>query len=317
MVKIGETLPATAQASKNPAAVYLASLRPTGRRTMASALRNVADLLGYDVEAMPWHELRYEHVQAIRTKLAETKAPATVNKTLSAIRGVLRSAWRIGLLDAESYHRAADVKGVSGSRLPAGRAAGPGELAAVMRACAEDQTSAGARDAAIVALAYGGGLRRAELAGLKLEDVTDQGEQIVIRVLGKRNKERLVYLDNGAALAVQDWLRVRGNDPGSLFYSGRKGGRLKHGHGMTAQAIRDVIARRAEQAQIEHLSPHDLRRSFVSDLLDAGVDIATVAAMAGHSQIETTRRYDRRGEVAKQRAARSLHIPYQRRAVLV
>lgn len=61
MVRIGETLPAAARASKNPAAVYLASLRPTVRRPMASALRNVAELLGCDVEAMPWHELRSHH----------------------------------------------------------------------------------------------------------------------------------------------------------------------------------------------------------------------------------------------------------------
>jgi len=79
---------------------------------------------------------------------------------------------------------------------------------------------------------------------------------------------------------------------------------------MTAQAIRDVVDKRAEQAGIPHVSPHDLRRSFVSDLLDCGVDIATVASMAGHASVQTTARYDRRGEAAKKRAARSLHVPY-------
>jgi site-specific recombinase XerD len=76
------------------------------------------------------------------------------------------------------------------------------------------------------------------------------------------------------------------------------------------QMLRDVADWRAAQAGIEHVSPHDLRRSFVSDLLDSGVDIATVAAMAGHANIQTTARYDRRGEQAKKRAARSLHVPY-------
>ena len=81
----------------SPAAAYLAGLSKTGRRTMQGTLDKVARLLGYaDLWVTPWASLRYEHVQAIRTKLIEDGSkPATVNKTLSAIRGVLKAAWQM------------------------------------------------------------------------------------------------------------------------------------------------------------------------------------------------------------------------------
>ena len=139
--------------------------------------------------------------------------------------------------------------------------------------------------------------------------MTEDDDVMTVRILGKRNKERLVYLNDGAALALADWLTVRGDEPGALFWSGRKGGHLIAGQRMTGQAVRDMLNRRARQAGIENVTPHDLRRSFVSDLLDAGVDISTVANMAGHANVQTTRRYDRRGE----EASRSLHVPYVRR----
>lgn len=68
-------------------------------------------------------------------------------------------------------------------------------------------------------------------------------------------------------------------------------------------------------AGVKPFTPHDLRRTFVSRLLDSGVDIAIVAKMAGHSNIQTTARYDRRPEEAKQRAANLLQIPYPRRVL--
>lgn len=70
-----------------------------------------------------------------------------------------------------------------------------------------------------------------------------------------------------------------------------------------------ILKRCATKAMVSKLSPHDLRRSFVSDL----PDIATVAAMAGDSRVTTTQRYDRRGEEAKRKAAGTLHVPYAKR----
>jgi len=235
---------------------------------------------------------------------------ATANQHLSALRGVLKECWRLGTVTAEDYHRAADVPTVRGSVLPRGRALRQGELRAVFGACQDDPSPLAIRDGAILAVLYGAGVRRAEAAALDLEDV--DREAGALRVRGKGNKERLAYVRHGAKEALDDWLALRGLEPGPLFWPVTKGGKL-HCRRLSAQAMLYVTRRRGQEAGVAHFSPHDLRRSFISDLLDAGADLSTVQKLAGHAQVQTTARYDRRGEVAKQQAADLLHVPYASR----
>ena len=298
---------------RNPAAVYLASLgSPTGRRSQRQALDSMARIMtggAADCLAFSWASLRYQHTAAIRAQLMTQYKPATVNKFLSALRAVLREAWRLGLLSAEDYQRAIDLQSVKGETLPAGRELQPGEISGLLGSCETDLTAAGARDAAIIALMYGAGLRRDEVTRLNLADYDQESGRLVI--LGKRSKERTAYLINGAAAAMSDWLAVRGSETGPLFWPVNKGGNLIPRR-MTNQAIYNLLKKRAELAGVRDFSPHDMRRTFVSDLLDSGADITTVAKMAGHSSVQTTARYDRRGEQAKQKAAGLLHVPYHR-----
>jgi integrase len=79
---------------------------------------------------------------------------------------------------------------------------------------------------------------------------------------------------------------------------------------LTSQAIYNLVKSRAVQAGVSDFSPHDFRRTFVGDMLERGVDIATVANIAGHASVDTTRRYDRRPEEVKKKAARALHFPF-------
>jgi integrase len=300
---------------QHPAAVYLARLAPGSRRTMRAALDLVAAMLtsgAADAQTLDWSRLRYQHAQAVRSSLAERYKPATVNKALSALRGVLREAWRLGLTTSEDYRRAADLEAVKGESLPPGRALNAGELKALLGACSADETAAGARDACMIALLYGGGLRRSEAVALDVSDYDLTSGMLVVRH-GKGNRDRVVYATNGAADALADWLVVRGEMDGPLFLPVNKGG-LIGGHRLTGQAVLYILRRRAVQGAVTRLTPHDLRRTFVSDLLDAGADIVTVQHLAGHAQVTTTARYDRRGEVAKRKAASMLHVPYERRA---
>lgn len=307
---------------QNAAAVYLAGLTESSRRPMLGALGVIAELLA-GVEATgkrqrevlalatDWGALRFQHTALIRSQLAAKYKPATANRLLVALRGVLKAAWKLGQMNADDYHTAADVKSVKGETIPAGRSIAGGELSALMDACAGDSTPAGVRDAAIISLLYSCGLRRAELVGADLADFDRTTGSL--KVTGKGNKERLAYPKGGALAALEDWLAIRADNPGPLFLQIRKGGHIKPRR-LTTQAVYHILSERAQQAGVSDLSPHDFRRSFVGDLLDAGADIVTVQKMAGHADVSTTARYDRRGEQAKQKAAELLHVPYRRRA---
>jgi site-specific recombinase XerD len=299
---------------KNPVAVYLGRLAPGSRRTMIQALNAIAAALTSarcTAETLDWTALRYPHTAAVRTHLAETLAPATVNKFLSALRGVLKECWRLGYVPAEDYARAADLPPVRGSSLPHGRALSIGELATLFEGCAEDERPAGARDAAMIAVLYGAGLRRSELVSLDIADYQAQSAELRVRH-GKGRKARICYAPAGCMLALDRWLELRGHEPGPLFCPINKGGRITIKR-LVSQTVLDMLAYRARRHKVAPFSPHDLRRTFIGDLLDRGADIATVQQLAGHANVQTTARYDRRGEVTRRRAVELLHVPYTAR----
>jgi len=297
--------------AQSPAAVYLAQLKQSSRRPQKQALDLIASLLtsgSADCLTLNWAAVRYQHTAAVRGRLLDGYAPATANRILSALCGVLEQAWLLGQMSAEDYHRAARLSPIIGETLPAGRELLAEEVAALLRNCIEDPRVIGIRDAAIISIMLGAGLRREGVTTLNLGDYDYENKKLIIR--GKRSKQRTAYLVEGAIAALGDWLEIRGADPGPLFLAVNKSSSLIYRRRMTPQAIYHILATRAKQASVKFFTPHDLRRTFVSNLLDAGVDIATVAKMAGHSNIQTTARYDRRPEEAKKRAAQLLNIPY-------
>lgn len=301
--------------TEHPAVVYLASLSEGSRRTMYQSLNTIAGLLSdgqLNAFQLNWAALRYQHTAAVRAQLAARYKPATANKILSALRQVLHHAWKLGQMSAEDYQRARAIENVKGDSLPAGRDLGAGELSALIGACELDPSAAGARDAAIIAVMYATGVRRASVVRLDLADYdTDTG---ALRVReAKRRKEYLVYLSqDGAQRALADWLAVRGDSPGPLFCPVSKNGNLVNRR-LSTQAVYNLLVKRARQAGVDHFSPHDLRRTLAGDLLDAGADIVTVKRILGHASVDTTARYDRRPEEVKRKAANLIHVPYRGR----
>ena len=302
---------------QNPALVYLAG-RPSsvGRRGLQRSLARAAEILtgglAKSAFVVNWAEVRYQHVTALRSVLIEHGAKAsTINHILSAVRGTLREAWRLELISAEALARAVDVSNVSASVLPAGRHVSVGEIRRLFETC--DDSPVGSRDAAMLALLYGCGLRRSEAVAIEL-DAYDAGA-VTIRH-GKGRKERIVYAPVGGKEAIDDWIERRGFWPGALICPVKKGGHIQQ-RAMTAQAVLLRLRFLARRARVPDFSPHDLRRSFVGELLDAGADISSVQQLAGHASVQTTQRYDRRPEEAKRRTAELLHVPYTRPRLLV
>lgn len=312
-------------ADAHPVNVFLSRLSTGSRRTMQQSLEAVARWgLGVDDSSdkaqyaltFPWAGLRYQHTQAIRTWLSETHSVSTANKMLSALRGVLAEARKLGYMSADDYQNAVDVKvikGGSAKQAEKGRHLTTGEFTALLSAC-DDGSAVGVRDAAIIVLGYTAGLRRAEIAGLQMGDYQATGEdecQITVRQ-GKGRKERVVPLNGSTCDALSDWLHVRGNADGALFLAFNKGDNMTE-RGISEQTVYDMLAKRADQAGVKEFSPHDLRRTFAGDLLDNGADIATVQKLMGHANVNTTAGYDRRDNRAKRRAVATLHVGYKKK----
>lgn len=264
--------------SSSPVLVYLAGLEENGRPLMRRALNGVARRLGYrSARAAPWTELRAEHVAALRTWLSDSFKPARVNRCLSAIKGTMKIAWQLGQIDGGRLVEILKLKAVRRGSHPYGRSLSAHEIHALMEACA-DGTFTGKRDLAVITLAYCGGLRRAEMAALNVDDVKAEAEAFVIRVLSRGQREFLVSIDDGGAEAIRDFLTGRGEAPGPLFCRDRES---KPCERLTADGLFAVLRERAQAAGVEGMSPHDMRRTFVSDKLAASVDVLTVSALTG------------------------------------
>jgi len=304
-----------------PATLYLDSLEESGRRAMGILLNKVASMYGYEsIDTMPWENLRYEHLAKIKSKLRTIKnqrglkySERTINMAVYAVRGVAKVAFNIKLLDIDNLQRLNQVKPLKIERLPAGRAVDMDELELLFNVCREDEKPAGIRDLAILNCLYIAGLRRSEIAKLTIDSFIIRknkrtGERHAeFRFIGKGAKEAVCPIDDTALDTMDSWLVLRGFEPGPLFCSITKGGSINLQRHMSEQSIYNIVRSRSNQAGIPPLSPHDMRRSLATDLLNKQKEpIKRVQQIMRHSDIRTTAIYIRDDEEENRIAISSL-----------
>ncbi len=304
----------------SPAAVYIASLSTDDSRYgMVWVLNVAASILSsgrYDYLSLDWTKLKYQHIAALRSKLASTNptprrgkpyAFSTINMILSGVKGVCREAWRLELIPDAVYLRIKAVDGLKGESLPAGRALTDGEIKSLFQSCNGNGRVAGVRDTAIFAVLLGAGLRRSELSNLEIND-WNRDDRLIVVHHGKGRRSREMPISTKVNQTIQKWVLLRGEEPGPLFTTIHVGD-LVYMNRLRPEGIYSILERRALEADIQKVSPHDLQRTYITNLLAAGNDLASVAKLAGHKSVETTAIYDRRGLESLRQAAESIDLP--------
>ena len=305
--------PHTGKARELPSSYYLATLGAGSQRATQSALSTLASLASKGMAtpmSCPWWLWTPTLSAQIRAQLLKRYKPATINRHLTALRGVLKASWHLGLMTEKAYRQATAFSNEDVLLRPIGnQPLQNATLTKLFKTCTNG-TARASRDAAILALLYGCGLRRQELTALDLKHFDEKQGSIEV-LHGRGAQARLVYPPEGAQAALKDWMKHRGTSPGALFKRIRRGDHIQKNR-MTDQSVLLVVKNRGQQAGLEALTAHELRQSFISNLLDQGAALGAVQHLAGHRNPQSTLRYDRSAERAKEDAARKLMVPYKK-----
>lgn len=292
----------------NPLTLYLTRLAPSSQLTMRYVLQDAADRLGFEdanLEDIDWHLLQPEQVMALVAALREDGyAPNTSSLYVNAVRGVMNEAWRLSLISQDHLLKMRSVKAMPGTRLGRGRHLCRSLIRELMDACAADSRPQGLRDAAVIGILYGSGMRKSESVNLDLAQVNF--EERSLRVTAKGNKELIKYAPAWAFEKLQAWLAFRREQlkPGEeddcfLFNRIRRGSHITRER-ITKHAIYYIARQRGAQVGV-NIMPHDFRRSFITRVIEEH-DLSIAQKLAHHTNIQTTAAYDMRDDNERRRA---------------
>jgi integrase len=215
---------------------------------------------------------------------------ATINLHLSAIRRLADEAAENGLLSPELAIGIRRVKGVK--RL--GRRIGnwlTQDQAQGLLSAIPPNTLAGKRDAAMIGLLLGCGLRRSEVVSLRLDQLQSRdGHCVIVDLLGKAGRLRTVPVPDWCKALVDIWLRDSGVSEGKIFRRVWKN-RTDLAFGVTADVVWTTVKRYAKRSGVDHLAPHDLRRTCARLCHGAGGELEQIQFLLGHASVQTTEQY--------------------------
>jgi site-specific recombinase XerD len=283
----------------NPVELYLNSLGGAdSARVCKSGLDYCARVIsgGKDnAYTLDWSQVKFPQVSFVRSELIKKYSPATANRIICNLRKVLEYCWLLNFISADDYQRAIRIAPVIGERADTGRSLEKSEIRHMIELCDFDTNfNKGMRDKSLISMMYSCGLRRGETILFQIKDYNKIDKTILIH--GKRNKQVVFNLMDDVIENIERWLDVRGRDEGFLFNPITLHGRILNKK-MTTAGIYYIIKTSAENAGIVgKVSPHDIRRSFASHLLENKTDVFTVCSLMRHANINTTMRYDKRNK---------------------
>lgn len=313
--------------AQNPYFLYLATLgSDDSRRTIGSNLRSAARLLheleptlfpDEEPDRFPWFKVDLtvlcalsRHMTAADARTGKPRfAPTTAQGRLTAVKRLLGFARDLGQISEDHLRLISRCPNVKGCRLTSGRRVEPGELR-MLFASLDVASPMDARNACLFALLYGAGLRRKEACSVNVDDVELDVPSPAVRVIGKGNKQRRVFLPAGTVRAVAAWLRHRGPAAGPLLWPTDHGKRLV-ARRMSVQAVAYVVSTVGQRFGLGRHTAHDYRRTFATDLIASNlVDLPTVQHLMGHASPTTTSQYDVRKDEDRAHAAAVLCVPF-------
>jgi site-specific recombinase XerD len=237
--------------------------------------------------------LAFNRIVVVRYRMyleCRNLAANTINQQLAAVRRLAHEAADAGLLSPELAAGISRVKGVKQLGFRSGNWLSAGQSSEVLRR-ADGESVRAKRDYAMLAMLFGCGFRRSELVGLELDVIQKrQGHWAVVDLIGKGGHIRTVPIPSWVKAALDQWMAAARVTQGRIFRAVARTGKV-WGKGISQNVVWYVVRSCCRRAGLEHIAPHDLRRTCAKLCHDSGGELEQIQFLLGHASVQTTERY--------------------------